>query len=85
MGWSLTASPFTICTVLSSSDLLGFSEAPEEKCDCGGGRETQRRDNQPGFCLEGHEAELWHQKPLRRSKKGTESAGHGVPGILLCV
>lgn len=38
--WSFLASSFTISTVLSSSDLLGFSEAAEEKCDCGGGREA---------------------------------------------
>ena len=29
----------------------------------------QRREEQPGFCLEGHEAELPHQKPLTRCKK----------------
>lgn len=42
-----------------------------------GGR--QHRDNQPGFCMEGHEAELQHQKPLRRSKKELRKQ----PGVCL--
>lgn len=60
-------------TVLSSSDLLGFSEAAE-KCNCGG-RGTQRRGNQPGFCLEGHGAELPQGRPLRSKKELRKQPG----------
>lgn len=45
LGWSRSASSFAIYTVLSSSDLLGFSEASEEKCNCGGGKEAAQRQS----------------------------------------
>lgn len=62
MGHGFSVSSFAINTVLSTSDLLGFSEGPKrEKCTYGGGGERvgTMQKAWPGSCLEGHGAELW--------------------------
>lgn len=59
MGHGFSVSSFAINEVLSTGNLLGFSEGPRmEKYTYGVGGETLQKVL-PGSCLEGHGAELW--------------------------
>lgn len=89
MGHGFSVSSFAINTVLSTSDLLGFSEGPKrEKCTYGGGgwEPCRKRGQDPVWKVTG----LSYGSRTFKKQKGIENeycqepAQPGLPGIRLC-